>query len=133
LKKFETIYVIDDDDTYQFIAKRIIEESCSTREIKGFLNGFDAFQSLKSAIDQPHLIPEIILLDLTMPVMDGWQFLDQYILLAPKLGKKIILYVVSSSVDPIDVEKARSIEQVSDYIVKPITKEKFTDLINTYS
>jgi CheY-like chemotaxis protein len=129
MKKFDLLYVVDDDEIYQFIVKRIISESCVANEIKGFLNGKDAIETLKSAIEHPDQIPEIILLDLTMPVMDGWQFLEQYILLKPKIGKRVTIYVVSSSVNPVDVERARHIEHVSDYVVKPITKDKFMDLL----
>ena len=60
-----------------------------------------------------------------MPIMDGFEFLEKYIMLEPKLGKKITIYVVSSSVSPADVRRINKISEVSDYIIKPITKEKF--------
>jgi CheY-like chemotaxis protein len=129
MKKFDTIYVVDDDETYQFIVKRIVVENCAVNTIRGFLNGRDAIEELQMAVKDSKMIPELILLDLTMPVMDGWQFLEKYILLQPRIGKKITIYITSSSVNPKDVERARDIEQVSDYIVKPITREKFTDMI----
>jgi CheY-like chemotaxis protein len=129
MKKFETLYIVDDDETYQFIVKRIVSESCIVNEIRGFLNGLEAINELKSIVDQPARVPEVILLDLTMPVMDGWQFLEQYVKLKPRIGKKVYIYIASSSVNPKDVERARSIEFVSDYIVKPITKEKFVEML----
>ena len=78
MKKFETFYIVDDDDVYQFIAKKTIEQTGLVELIKTFSNGREAIQFLESFIDSPELLPEIILLDLTMPVMDGWEFLENY-------------------------------------------------------
>lgn len=75
MKKFETLYIVDDDDVYQFIAKKTIEQTGLVELIKTFSNGREAIQFLESFIDSPEFLPEIILLDLTMPVMDGWEFL----------------------------------------------------------
>jgi CheY-like chemotaxis protein len=63
-----------------------------------------------------------------MPIMDGWQFLEEYILLQPTLGRKIIIYIVSSSISPEDIIRARKITAVTDYIIKPITKEKLIEV-----
>lgn len=78
MKKFETLYIVDDDDVYRFIAKKTIEQTGLVELIKTFSNGKEAIQFLESFIDSPELLPEIILLDLTMPVMDGWEFLENY-------------------------------------------------------
>jgi CheY-like chemotaxis protein len=129
MTKFNGLYIVDDDETYQFIVQRMIAQSGLVNEVSGFLNGRDAIESLKSIAGKIHLIPDIILLDLTMPVMDGWQFIENYLLIKSRIGKKIHVYIVSSSVDPKDVEKAKNIEEVSDYVVKPITRDKFVDLI----
>jgi hypothetical protein len=62
-------------------------------------------------------------------VMDGWGFLENYLLMKPAIDKKIYIYIVSSSINPMDVERARSISDVTDYVVKPITKNKFIDML----
>lgn len=56
--------------------------------VKVFGNGLDAINFLKQNYGNPELLPEIIFLDLSMPVMDGWQFLEEYIKLNPQIGKK---------------------------------------------
>jgi CheY-like chemotaxis protein len=129
MRQLETLYIVDDDETYQFILTRIISESSAVKRVQSFLNGRDAIESLTAVLDQPLLIPEIILLDLTMPVMDGWQFLENYLLLKPRIGKKVHIYIASSSVDPNDVERARNIEIVSDYVVKPVTRDRFLGIL----
>ncbi|OPZ98603.1 MAG: hypothetical protein BWY70_01181 [Bacteroidetes bacterium ADurb.Bin408] len=64
-----------------------------------------------------------------MPVMDGWEFLEEYIMLQPKLEKKITIYIISSSINPRDIERASTINAVTDFIIKPVTREKFTEII----
>jgi CheY-like chemotaxis protein len=127
--KIGTMYVIDDDDTYQFVIKRTIEATRLVQQIKIFSNGREAMSFLESVLEKPELLPEIILLDLTMPVMDGWNFLENYLLIKPRIGKKVIIYVVSSSINPVDVERAKNISEVTDYVVKPISKAKLIALL----
>jgi CheY-like chemotaxis protein len=129
MTKLNTLYVVDDDDIYQFIMERTIADSELVNMIKTFPNGKEAIQFLEKAIGHPELLPEVILLDLSMPVMDGWEFLEKYLLLKPRVGKTIHIYVVSSSINPADVERAKNISDVTDYVVKPISKEKLINLL----
>ncbi len=131
MPKINTLYLVDDDDIFQFLTRRIIEETRLVGEIKVFSNGLRALEFLKSVQDTPEALPEIILLDLSMPVMDGWDFLEEYIMLRPFLGKKINIYVVSSSITPSDIQRAQSISEVTDYIIKPVTIEKFAEIVRS--
>ena len=81
-------------------------------------------QIMETATDEDKL-PDIIFLDLNMPVMDGWEFLNEFIKIKNSLHKKITLYVVSSSIDPRDLERAKSFNLVTDYLIKPIELKKF--------
>ena len=65
-------------------------------------------------------LPDIILLDINMPVMDGWQFMELFALLNPTLSKKIDVYMVSSSINKADIKRAKAITDISDFIVKPL-------------
>jgi CheY-like chemotaxis protein len=129
MAKLNTLYVVDDDDIYQFIMEKTIADTELVKMVKTFSNGKEAIQFLETAIGQPDLLPEVILLDLSMPVMDGWEFLENYLLLKPRVGKTIHIYVVSSSINPADVERAKNISEVTDYVVKPITKEKLISML----
>ena len=73
---------------------------------------------------------DLMLLDLNMPVMDGWGFLREIEIVFPFLRKLPDLYVLTSSISPHDVARVRSISFVKDYYVKPLTREQFTWLIN---
>jgi CheY-like chemotaxis protein len=125
MKPINLVALIDDDEIERFIGSKVIESTNLVNRIKTFSNGEEAINFLKSNSKTPDLLPEIILLDLNMPIMDGFEFLQKYIMLEPKLGKKITIYVVSSSISKSDIERINQISEVTDYIIKPITKEKF--------
>lgn len=129
MKTIDSLYLIDDDDIFQFLAQRTIEETKIVSQIKIFSNGKEAIDFLDKAIANLEPMPEVILLDLSMPIMDGWGFLENFLLLKPKIGKKIYIYILSSSINPSDIERAQAINDVTDYVVKPITKDKFIALI----
>ena len=128
MNKVKTLGIVDDDTIYTFLVKKTIEQTNLVNTIKVFENGLDAIEFLKKNADNYDALPEIILLDLSMPVMDGWEFLEEYILLSPKLDRKITIYIISSSISPFDIAKAKSISFVTDFIIKPVSKEKFIEI-----
>lgn len=125
----KNLALIDDDELFVFLTKMTIEETNLVDLIKVFRNGLDAINFLKENSNDPDQLPEVILLDISMPVMDGWQFIEEYIKLKPRIGKKITIYIVSSSISPKDLAKAKSISEVTDYIIKPMTKEALIEII----
>ena len=127
MKSIKKLFLVDDDEVFTFLTKRTIEETQLVDQIKIFSNGQDAIDFLEKAAGDKELLPEVILLDINMPILDGWGFLEEFILLKPSIGKKITIYVVSTSISPYDLERAKNIAEVSDFIIKPITK---TGLIN---
>jgi CheY-like chemotaxis protein len=64
-----------------------------------------------------------------MPVLDGWQFMDEFVKIHPLIKKKVTIYIVSSSIDEADFAKARSYEHISDFIVKPINVAKLQKMV----
>ena len=125
----KTLTIVDDDDIFVFLTTKIIEQTNLVDLIKVFGNGLDAINFLKENKNNVDALPDIILLDLNMPIMNGWQFLEKYNKLNPTIGKKITIYICSSSISPDDITRAKTISEVSDYIIKPITKDKLIDLI----
>ena len=129
MKQIKKITLIDDDDIFVFLTKKTIELTKLVELIQVFENGLDALNFLKENKYNIDSLPEIILLDLSMPIMNGWQFLDEYIKLNPYIGKKITIYICSSSISHDDITRAKAINAVSDYIIKPINKGKLIELI----
>jgi CheY-like chemotaxis protein len=127
------IAIVDDDAIFQFIAKRLIDSINAQNKTVIFSDGKDAIDFIHDNLNKVDNIPDIIFLDINMPVMNGWQFLNKYIEIKSKIEKKIIIYIVTSSNNPDDFIQANSIEEVTDYIVKPITREKYTSILNSIS
>lgn len=121
--------LVDDDDVFVFLTTRLLEKHKLVDFIKIFDNGYDALVFIKENLGNIEALPDIILLDLSMPIMDGWQFLDEYVKINPKIGKKITIYICSSSISPDDVVRAKAINAVSDFIIKPMTKDKLIEII----
>ncbi|WP_111309024.1 response regulator [Confluentibacter sediminis] len=129
MNQIKTLTLIDDDDIFVFLTKKVIEQTNLVNLIKVFGNGLDAINFLKKNKYNTDSLPEIILLDLSMPIMNGWQFLEEYAKLNPSIGKKITIYICSSSISHDDITRAKSINEVSDYIIKPITKNRLIEVI----
>ena len=123
------IALIDDDKIFQLTASKTIKSTEITDRILQFLNGEEALKFLNQNIADPTSLPDYIFLDINMPFIDGWMFLDDFKIIKSKLTKPISIYMVSSSIDPRDMTRARSNENVKDYVVKPVTREKFMELL----
>src|SRR3970282_656227 len=94
----KTIWVVDDDTIYQIIVNKIIQKSEMFSAISSFKNGKEALDAVNNSINDNEILPDIILLDINMPIMDGWEFMEEMTLLKPSISKQIIVYVVSSSI-----------------------------------
>jgi CheY-like chemotaxis protein len=126
------IAIIDDDAIFQFIGKRFIESFESVNKTLIFSDGKDAIDFLYSKVNDTDKLPDIIFLDINMPVMNGWQFLNRYIKFKSEIEKKIMIYIVSSSNNPDDVIQAKSILEVTDYLIKPINRDKYASILNSF-
>ena len=124
------VFLIDDDNIYQFTARKILESTGLAKHIQSFYNGSEAlnyFQDENNICSET--LPDFIFLDINMPVMNGWEFLEEYNKLYSKLPKPILVYVVSSSIDSYDMNKSKEYKAVTDYIVKPITRIRYKELL----
>ncbi len=127
MAKFNHVCIIDDDPIYTFTTRKIMEIGSFSKYIEVFKNGKEAINALKPRVETNQNIPEVIFLDLNMPVMDGWQFLDEFVVSGTK---KITIYIVSSSIDPADLNKAKEYSLVTNYVIKPITPGKLKELFD---
>ena len=126
-QKIELACIIDDDKIYVNLVRKIIEIKKLSENLLIFKNGLEALDYFKLILSNliEEKLPEIIFLDLNMPVMDGWEFLDEFVKIKNNFDNKISLYVVSSSIDPRDLERAKSFNLVTGYLIKPIELKKF--------
>ena len=120
-----TRFIIIDDDVFNnTICTVTIAKTATDAEIKTFLDpisGFDYIVEEYGRKDQNGVA--VLFLDINMPVMDGWQFLDKFAKLDERIKERVKIYILSSSVDKRDIQRAKENKYVKHYLVKPLTKE----------
>ena len=126
------VCIIDDDIVYQFTARKFLEKIKEVSNIFIFSDGLEASKHLSLNPSNNEKLPDIIFLDIRMPTMDGWTFLEMYKSVKGDISKPITIYMVSSSPEIKDKEKALSYSEVSDYLIKPLTYKTFKDKIYSY-
>jgi CheY-like chemotaxis protein len=129
--KIENAWVIDDDHVFTYVVSRQMKGIDFCQNLLTYPNGLEALNALKSLGGSPELAPDVILLDLNMPVMDGWQFLDEFRKL--ESAKSITIYIVSSSINVEDQVRASSYQEVSHFYVKPLKKDDLFEIIGAFS
>jgi CheY-like chemotaxis protein len=118
----DTVLLIDDDEINNMICTKIISKNDFATNVVACSSARQGLKYLQDALaDGAKPLPTVIFLDINMPVMNGWDFLDQYKQMDSLQGKKIILIMLSSSSSSSDLTRAKSYPQVSDYITKPLT------------
>jgi CheY-like chemotaxis protein len=124
-----SILLVDDDEINNFISIKLIKKAIDNTSISACLNGRFAIEELVEIQKQdPSLLPDFILLDINMPIMNGWEFLDEYKRLNIDPQGKSKIYIISSSVFSNDINKARSYPLVKNFISKPLSVDKIKEM-----
>jgi CheY-like chemotaxis protein len=121
--------LVDDNDIDILINKRLIHMFELAEEVKSYQNGRQAMEAFK-ILKELKYCPDLILLDLNMPVLDGFGFLKEYQKLPEDMRKGKVI-VLSSSNDPSDIKEAKALG-CFDYLVKPLTFEKLNTSTNIF-
>ncbi len=126
-----SILLVDDDEINNFISIKLIKKALVYTEINACLDGSYAIdQLLEIQAKDPDQLPDYILLDINMPIMNGWEFLDEYKRLGIDPNGRSKIYIISSSVFSNDISKAKSYDLVQDFISKPLNVEKIKELFS---
>ncbi|WP_428224792.1 response regulator [Flavobacterium sp.] len=112
-------YIIDDDNIFTFVLKKLLDKHQGFGSVVDFKDGNEALNLLFAKNAE---LPCIILLDLNMPLLDGWQFLDE--LQASEVWEQLNVFILTSSIDYHDIEKSKQYSVVKDFISKPIDHSK---------
>lgn len=121
---FKHILLIDDDAINNFIVQNTIIGAGIAAKTSSAENGQEGIDFLlKIANSNSEDVPEIILLDINMPVMNGWEFIDNFRSISEKFKSRIKIFMVSSSVYAEDIQKAKDYPEIVEFISKPLKKE----------
>ena len=122
MKNTSKICIIDDDEIFVIVAKKIMKVAGFSEKVEIYKNGKDAITYFKENADIEENIPDFIFLDLNMPLMDGWEFLQELEKL--DLSKQVKVFIFTSSIDPEDQKRSEEFSIVERFIEKPFTMQK---------
>ncbi len=124
MARFKSVLLVEDDPITILVCDRIMKLNSFTEKVKSCENGKYALDYLKDvSVNEPESSPQVIFLDINMPVMNGWDFLEEYENIKAALPQLPRIFILSSTVDPEDYNKAKSYTSVEDFISKPLSKE----------
>ncbi|WP_224999190.1 response regulator [Cesiribacter sp. SM1] len=125
---YNTVWLIDDDELANYVNEKIISSQHFAKSTVVFTTVDEAVASLDLAAGQKGTgFPDIVFLDMEMPGLDGWDFIEAFQRLSPDVKKQCKLYMLSSSIDKSDAERAMAYEDICCFISKPLT----TDVLQT--
>ena len=128
-KKLANLWIIDDDPMSTFYIKRLAELGELANIITIHNKAKGALDYLVEHKQSDEHLPDAILLDIYMPGLDGWGFIEEYVTLRPDLHKKAAIYIISSSNHPKDQAKAQTFSDVKAYFQKPVTIEMLKEVV----
>jgi len=128
MKSIKHLLLVDDSEVTNYLHTFLFVDMNIAEEIHSVLNGQEALDYIRTCSKEEQ--PDLILLDINMPLMDGFEFLDHFENL--DVNKSIVILMVSTSVMPRDIERSKQFKQVSGFIGKPLTKEKILNLQAEY-
>ena len=124
-----SVLLVDDDEINNFISIKLIKKAFVNTEIMACLNGKFAIDQLVEIQEKdPSKLPDYILLDINMPIMNGWAFLDEFKRLQIDPSGKCKIFIISSSVFSNDINKAKSYPLVKGFVSKPLNIDKIKEL-----
>jgi CheY-like chemotaxis protein len=134
-QKLNCVMVIDDDEPTNFFTEMILEDSGCTKHVKVMQSGKEALDYLAKSEEAGsdaslYPSPDLIFLDINMPAMDGWEFLEEYRKL--NVENRIIIVMLTTSLFPEDKLRAKVMSEISGFENKPLTAEKVAAVLEKY-
>lgn len=117
------VLVVDDDSTFLFLFRKKLEKDPSFQILKEAGHGEEALDWLKSSFKNNEVLPDVIVLDINMPVMDGWQFLDEFVQCCKDNDMNIPVCMLSSTINQLDFDKSKLYKPVKHFFTKPFSEE----------
>jgi CheY-like chemotaxis protein len=123
------VWIIDDDDISKYVMKKNLRQLSVTNVIE-FPDSVQPLKILSDNFDSTNELPDIILLDLNMPILNGFQFMEKLKVSHEKIKKNIQIYMLTSSLSSEDIDRAKSFPEISEYFIKPITLRNLSRIVD---
>ena len=127
--KLKLVLLVDDLDADNYYHKVVLRNLDCAEQVAVAMNGQKALEFLTTKVGNEFPKPDLIMLDINMPVMDGWEFLAAYEKLPADLRDGIVMMMVSTSLNEDDHENARQSDSIRDFIPKPLSEEKLLEVL----
>ncbi|MDO6492064.1 MAG: response regulator [Cellulophaga sp.] len=132
MNMLKSILLIDDDEATNFLHKMVIKKLNCTNDVIVKTNGQEAIDYLKTEKDGVFPQPSLILLDINMPIMNGWEFLQEYKKLEENQMAETVIVMLTTSLNPDDKARALGFTQINDFKSKPLTPDGLRDILKSF-
>jgi CheY-like chemotaxis protein len=130
MNSFKNFIIIDDDIINNKLCRKIIEKVYPDAQIADFTNAREGLDYITENYSQPDSGNVILLLDISMPIMNAWEFLDVFDTFSPDIKSRVKVHILSSSINKNDMMRAQTNSNVEYYLIKPLTKESIRLIVN---
>lgn len=127
------LFLVDDDDIFRLAAEVLITSSDLTDEVIQLENGLEAYEALMALEHTPNDLPEVMFLDINMPVMNGWELLEELKNGPEVIRNKVKIHILTSSIDPHDLVLSKTYQFIAGYITKPLTEADLNKIAKGFS
>lgn len=130
-EKVQSILLIDDDDINNFLSEELIALYWPSAKVSAIMYVEEAIKALTKKIKSQETLPDVILVDLNMPILNGWDFVEAFEKFDPEATKNTRIFIYSSSVYYKDIEKSKQYTCVKKFYSKPITQQQVVEMMQT--
>lgn len=127
------LFLVDDDYIFRAAADFLIKSSGLTEEVVQLENGLEAYEALMALENTPDALPEVMFLDINMPVMNGWELLEELKSGPAVIKDKVQIHILTSSIDPNDLVLSKMYGFINGYITKPLTEADLNKIAKDFS